>query len=114
MGWKPAEFYNETLADAQIALAAHYDRVEYETIQRMSLLRRLTYVIANTSGFTKKEIKESDILELPNERAERMRQKAANQFSQEEIDERLARWAKEGPGIKGGKDASDILMKLVK
>jgi len=114
MGWKPNEFYEETVSDIQIALAAHYDRVDFETIERMSVLRRLTYCIINTGGFIEKEVKESQILELPHERAKRLKEEDVNKYSQNEIKERLERWSKEGPGFKNAKDASKSLLKLVK
>src|SRR5690606_25642949 len=114
MGWKPEDFYRETLADIQIALAAHYDRIEFEATNQMSVLRRLTYFIVNTNGFLKKEIGMNEILELPNERAERLRRKAANQFTQEEIDKWLKRWQAEGPEIPNGVDATQDLMMLMK
>lgn len=114
MGWKPAEFYAETVADIQIALAAHYDRVEYEATQLITLHRRLTYFIVNTGGYVKREIAESEIIELPHERMRREREKRENQFSDDEIRARLERWNREGPGIRGGQDATKALLMLAK
>jgi len=114
MGWKPKEFYEETLSDIQIAIASHYDRIEFETIERLTVLRRLTYVIVNTTGFSEKEIELSQILEFPHERSERVKKEDANKYSQDEIDKRLAKWNEDGPGFKKGKDASATLLSMVK
>lgn len=114
MGWKPSEFYEETIADIQIALAAHYDRIDFELTHQIKVARRMTALIVNTCGYTKRHVSEQEIMELPHEAREREKEKARNRFSEAEIQERLARWAKEGPGIKDSEDATATLMRIMK
>lgn len=113
MGWKPADFYNETISDIQIALAAYYDKVEFDMLDQKKTLRRLTYFIVNTGGFVSKEIEESQILELPHERAERERKKEENKYSDEKVADILDQWKKEGPGFERSENADKLLLSMI-